>query len=383
MKTVFKKKDLLGFKAKKNLAKTFIKKELDESNLYTDWMWQAKNLISTAGQISTFINLDPEEENELKNPLFKFAITPHLVSLMDKENFSCPIRRQFIPTVAENNVRKEELSDPCGEDKDIVCNGVIHRYPDRVLLLLTNRCFSYCRFCSRKRFVGQKEHDLSLEEFEKVLWYLQLHTEVRDVIISGGDPLVLTDEKLEFFIKKLRSINHIEILRIHTRAPVSLPQRITKQLCSMLKEYGPLFVNIHINHPKEFSNDFVAAVSILADAGIPLGSQTVLLKDINDNVTTMRELFTRMLKYRIKPYYLYQCDIARGISHFRTDLFCGIKIMKNLQGFVSGMAVPHFVVDVPYGGGKIPLSAEYMVSKVSNSFILRNYEDKLFFFPQV
>ena len=350
---------------------------------YNDWHWQLRNKIKSAESLAKFINLTTEEQRGLVYSKFKFGVSPYLLSIMDKDNPNCPIRKQFIPTIDEIKTTPEELLDPCSEDDDIVAPGLIHRYPDRVLLMLTAQCASYCRFCTRKRLVGQQEHILSQGEFFLGIEYLKNHPQIRDVLLSGGDPLTLSDEKLEFFIKHLREIKHIEIIRIGTRTPITLPQRITPKLCSMLKKYNPIFINIHINHPKELTLQTQYACNMLADSGFPLGSQTVLLKGINDKFPVLKKLFHELLKLRIRPYYLYQCDIAKGTSHFRTPVSLGLKIIENLQGHTSGLAVPMFVLDTPGGGGKIPISPNYIISKSRNSVIVKNYEHKVYVYQEV
>ncbi len=350
---------------------------------YSDWHWQLRNKIKNLEHLSKHLNLTTEEQRGIVHTKFKFSITPYLLSIMDKENENCPIRKQFIPTIDEIKVTPEEMLDPCAEDENMPTTGLIHRYPDRVLLILTDHCASYCRFCTRKRLVGQQEHTMSTGEFFLALDYIKKHPQIRDVLLSGGDPLTLSDEKLEFYLKNIRKINHIEIIRIGTRIPVSLPQRITPKLCNMLKKYNPLFINLHINHPKELATQTKSACNLLADAGFPLGSQTVLLKGINDKQNILTSLFHEMLKLRIRPYYLYQCDIAKGTSHFRTHVSFGLKVIENLRGFTSGIAIPTFVIDTPGGGGKIPLSPDYVISKSRNSIIVKNYEQKVFVYPEI
>ena len=294
---------------------------------YNDWYWQLRNKIKTAEPLTKFINLTTEEQRGLVYSKFKFGVSPYILSIMEKDNPNCPIRKQFIPTIDEIKSTPEELLDPCGEDADMVIPGLVHRYPDRVLLILTTQCATYCRFCTRKRLVGQQEHVLSQGDFFLDLEYIKSHTQIRDVLLSGGDPFTLSDEKLEFFIKHLRQVKHLEIIRIGTRTPVTLPQRITPKLCSMLKKYNPIFINLHINHPKELTQQTQDACNMLADTGFSLGSQTVLLKGINDKLPILTKLFHELLKLRIRPYYLYQCDIAKGTSHFRTQVSLGLKII--------------------------------------------------------
>ncbi|MBL7085132.1 MAG: KamA family radical SAM protein, partial [Candidatus Omnitrophica bacterium] len=306
------------------------------------------------------------------------AITPYFASLLDSQRPNCPLRCQCVPTLREFYISPYDMTDPCGEDKDSPVPGIVHRYPDRVLLLATDQCAAYCRHCTRRRLINPKEHIISPDKLQPAYDYIKSNRKIRDVLISGGDPLMLEDEVLESIISKIRQIPHVELLRIGTRLPVTLPQRITEDLVNMFKKYAPIWVSIHFNHPKEITKRTKKACDMLSDNGIPLGSQTVLLKGINDRPYIMKKLMHELIKIRVKPYYIYQCDLARGISHFRTSISVGINIMEKLRGFTSGYAVPAYVVDGPGGGGKIPVAPNYVISQAKNLFVLRNYEGKIY-----
>ena len=294
-----------------------------------------------------------------------------------------PIGLQVIPDPAEW-MDADSPEDPLGEDADSPVPAIVHRYPDRVLFLVTNQCPIYCRYCTRKRLVGKPEGVVSREELRQGIDYIREHPEVRDVILSGGDPLMLKDEVLEEILTGLRSIEHLEIIRIGTRVPSALPQRVTPELCRMLSRFHPLYMNLHFNHPREITPESSEACRLLADAGIPLGCQTVLMKGINDDAEVLGTLFKGLLKIRVKPYYLYQADLTRGANHFRTPVEKGISIMKALQGNISGMAIPHFVIDAPGGGGKIPVLADdYLLGRENGQVLLKNYENKIYSYPDV
>jgi len=350
---------------------------------WDDWCWQYQHRIKDANEISKWINLTVEEKRaiNLSKQTLPMAITPYFASRLDPENPKCPLRMQSIPSIREFKVSVGEMRDPCGEEKDMVVPGLVHRYPDRVLLLLTDACAVYCRHCTRRRLVGTKETVLTNAELQRIYDYIDGHKNVRDVLISGGDPFLVTDGKLESVLRNLRSIRHVEILRIGTRLPVTLPQRFTPELLDMLKKYHPLYISIHFNHPKEISEETRVVCNKLADSGIPLGSQTVLLRGINDSPETMKQLFQELLKIRVRPYYLYQCDPAIGTEHFRTTVQCGLKIISSLRGFTTGYAVPTYVIDAPGGGGKIPITPDYVVSYSKRGVILRNYEGKIYVYP--
>jgi len=343
---------------------------------WNDWHWQLANRITRIDQLEQVIKLSPAEKKNISQGLqsLRMAITPYYASLIDPDNADCPVRKQAVPSTLETHVDLLESSDPLHEEMDSPVPGLTHRYPDRVLLLVTDQCSMYCRHCTRRRFAGQTDQSLSIEQIKKAVRYIKQHHEIRDVLISGGDPFCLPDQRLEYIIASLREIEHVEIIRIGTRTPVVMPQRITEELCAMLKKYQPLWINIHFNHPQEITPQAQAACSQLADAGIPLGNQTVLLRDVNDCPYVMKKLMQQLLQMRVRPYYLYQCDLSEGIEHFRTPVSRGIEIIEMLRGHTSGMAVPVFVVDAPGGGGKIPVGPQYMISNSSEKTILRNYE---------
>jgi len=351
---------------------------------WNDWRWQLRHRITSLEQMKEIIELTPEETEGIKHSKGRLAlaVTPYFASLMDPINPNCPIRRQAIPRIEEIHLSKNEMVDPLGEDKHSPVPGLVHRYPDRVLLLVTDQCAVYCRYCTRRRLVGSHERSITQGNFEEVLKYLKSHRKVRDVLLSGGDPLLLENERLEEILGRLRAIPHIELLRIGTRVPVTLPQRITGGLVRMLKKYHPLMISIHFTHPKEITETVRRACNELADGGIPLGSQTVLLKGINDKPYIMKKLVQELLKIRVRPYYIYQCDLAMGTEHFRTSVATGIQIIEKLRGHTTGYAVPTYVVDAPGGGGKIPLQPDYLVTRGKGKIVLRNYEGKVFEYPE-
>jgi lysine 2,3-aminomutase len=343
---------------------------------WNDWKWQVKNRIETYEELSKYFTFSPEEAEGIKKALAKFrmAITPYYLSLIDPNDPYDPIRRQCIPAGAECNIAPADLNDPLHEDEDSPAPGLTHRYPDRVLFLITDMCSMYCRHCTRRRFAGQKDDESPQDRIEKCLEYIERTPEVRDVLLSGGDALMVSDKKLEYIISRLRAIPHVEIVRIGSRTPVVCPQRITDDLCNMLKKYHPIWLNTHFNHPNEMTPEAQAAVAKLADAGIPLGNQTVLLRGVNDCVHVMKKLMHELVKNRVRPYYIYQCDLSMGLEHFRTPVSKGIEIIENLRGHTSGYAVPTFVVDAPGGGGKTPVMPTYVISQSPNKVILRNFE---------
>ena len=343
---------------------------------WNDWKWQVKNRIETYEQLSQYFTFEPEEAEGIKQALSKFrmAITPYYLSLIDPNDPYDPIRRQAIPQGAECNIAPADLNDPLHEDEDSPAPGLTHRYPDRVLFLITDMCSMYCRHCTRRRFAGQKDDESPSERIEKCLAYIERTPEVRDVLLSGGDALMVSDKKLEYIIQRLRAIPHVEIVRIGSRTPVVCPQRITDDLCNMLKKYHPIWLNTHFNHPNEMTPEAQAAVAKLADAGIPLGNQTVLLRGVNDCVHVMKKLMHELVRNRVRPYYIYQCDLSMGLEHFRTPVSKGIEIIENLRGHTSGYAVPTFVVDAPGGGGKTPVMPQYVISQSPDKVILRNFE---------
>ncbi len=350
-------------------------KDVSEEKWY-DYRWQLSNTIKDIETLKKVAYIDSQEEEELKKVLKKFrmSITPYYAALMDKKDKNCPVRKLAVPSVNELIDVPEDLKDPLHEDIDSPVPGLTHRYPDRVLFLVTNICSMNCRHCTRRRLVGFEDVHMSWENIEKAIEYIKNIKEVRDVLISGGDPFVLSDEMLEKIISRIREIEHVEIIRIGTRTPVVLPMRITDELVNMLKKYHPVYVNTHFNHPKEITYEAKVACEKLANAGIQLGNQSVLLRGINDCPQTMKRLVHELLMIRVKPYYIYQCDLSMGISHFRTSVSRGIEIIENLRGHTTGMAVPTFVVDAPGGGGKIPVMPNYLISMNDRRAVLRNYE---------
>jgi len=344
--------------------------------LWNDWHWQVKNRVETPEELKTLLNLTAEEEEGVRRTLgrLRMAITPYYLSLIDLDDPFDPIRRQAVPTARELESAPYEAADPLHEDTDSPVKGLTHRYPDRVLFLVTDQCSMYCRHCTRRRFAGQTDCAVPRAQIEACIEYIRAHEEVRDVLLSGGDALMLGDGLLEQIIAELRAIDHVEIIRIGTRTPVVCPQRITPELCAMLKKYHPIWVNTHFNHPNEITPESAAACARLADAGIPLGNQSVLLAGVNDCVHVMKKLVNELVYIRVRPYYLYACDPSLGLSHFRTPVSKGIEIMEGLRGHTSGLCVPTFVVDAPGGGGKTPVMPTYLISQKPNKIVLRNFE---------
>lgn len=354
--------------------KEFFPEVTDEQ--WNDWHWQVKNRIETLDQLKKYIRLTKDEEDGIRESLktLRMAITPYYLSLIDPENPYCPIRKQSVPTIEELHRSPADLEDPLHEDGDSPVPGLTHRYPDRVLFLITDMCSMYCRHCTRRRFAGHHDCASPIERIDKCIEYIANTPEVRDVLLSGGDALLVSDERLEYIISRLRAIPHVEIIRIGSRTPVVLPQRITPELVNMLKKYHPIWLNTHFNHPAEITEESAAACARLADAGIPLGNQSVLLRGINDCTHVMKKLVHELVKIRVRPYYIYICDLSVGIGHFRTPVSKGIEIIENLRGHTSGYAVPTFVVDAPGGGGKIPVMPTYLISQGPNRVVLRNFE---------
>ena len=353
-------------------------------SLWNDWHWQMRHRLTRLAELKRVLTLSPEEEEGVARALqhLRMAITPYFASLLDPHNPNDPLRRQVVPTVHELEVSKADMADPLSEDHHSPVPGLVHRYPDRVLVLVTDQCGSYCRHCTRRRLVGAKQQIMSLEAMDRVIGYIAAHSQVRDVLISGGDPLILNDRHIEHLLARLRAIPHVEILRLGTRMPVFLPQRITPELVTMLRRYQPLYVNIHFNHPAEITPEVKEACGRLADAGIPLGSQTVLLRGINDCPHIMKRLMQKLLTIRVRPYYLYQCDLSQGIEHFRTSVAKGIEIIENLRGHTTGLAVPNFVIDAPSGGGKVPILPQYLISMSDSKAIVRNFEGRICAYSQ-
>ena len=343
---------------------------------WNDWEWQVRNRITDVKVLKQVINLTSEEERGIKNCLktLRMAITPYYATLMDPDNSKCPIRRQAVPSSQELFNDSWDMNDPLHEDTDSPAPCLTHRYPDRVLFYVTDQCSMYCRHCTRRRCVGQKDAGKTRDDIKVSLEYIRKTPQIRDVLVSGGDSLLCSDDFLEHIISELRKMPHVEIIRIGSRTPVVMPQRITDNLVNMLKKYHPIWLNTHFNHPKEITPEATEACRKLADAGIPLGNQSVLLRGVNDSSYIMMELVHQLVKIRVRPYYIYQCDLSSGISHFRTSVSKGIGIIESLIGHTSGFCVPSFVVDAPGGGGKIRVMPQYMISQSANTVILRNYE---------
>jgi lysine 2,3-aminomutase len=342
---------------------------------WDDWRWQMANRLNSYEELSRIINLTSEEIAGLTaEDKFRVDVTPYFASLIDPDDPYCPVRRQVIPLGRELRAFEGMMEDSLAEDKHSPVPGLVHRYPDRVLMLVTTQCASYCRYCTRSRIVGQPGQTFSKSDFELQLDYLRRTPQVRDVLLSGGDPLAIAPKMLEHILASLREIEHIEIIRIGSRLPVFLPQRITDEFCEMIKQYHPVWMNIHVNHPKEITPELSRALDKLANAGVPLGNQSVLLAGINDSVNIQRELVHKLVRNRVRPYYLYQCDMVKGAGHFRTSVSKGIEIIEGLRGHTSGYAVPTYVVDAPGGGGKIPVQPNYIISQAPNKVVLRNYE---------
>ena len=352
---------------------------------WNDWHWQLKHRITTVEQLQKFLpTLTPEElaGAKLANHKLALGITPYFFNLIDPADENCPVRRQVVPRIEETEPASWELADPCGEDSHSPVPGLVHRYPDRVLFLVTDRCASYCRYCTRSRLVSNASGYDFHPEFDKQIAYIAAHPEIRDVLLSGGDPLLLSDEKLENLLGRLRAIPHLEFLRIGTRIPIFLPQRITPALCAMLKQFHPLFISVHTNHPRELTTEVRTALGRLADAGIPLGNQSVLLKHVNDDPEVMKALVQKLLMCRVRPYYIYQCDLITGSAHLRASVSKGLEIMEKLRGHTTGYAVPTYVIDAPGGGGKVPVNPEYVLCRNAGRVLIRNFEGKVFEYPE-
>ena len=343
---------------------------------WNDWKWQVRNRIETLEDLKKYISLTAEEEEGVKKTLttLRMAITPYYLSLINPDDPHDPVRKQCIPTGLETHQASADLLDPLHEDEDSPTPGLTHRYPDRVLFLITDMCSMYCRHCTRRRFAGQTDAECGNDRIEKALEYIEKTPTVRDVLLSGGDALMVADKKLEYIISRLRAIPHVEIVRLGTRTPVVCPQRITPELCEMLKKYHPIWLNTHFNHPNEITAESTRACEMLANVGIPLGNQSVLLRGVNDCVHVMKHLVQGLVKIRVRPYYIYQCDLSMGLEHFRTPVSKGIEIIEGLRGHTSGYCVPTFVVDAPGGGGKTPVMPQYVISQAPGRVVLRNFE---------
>jgi lysine 2,3-aminomutase len=352
---------------------------------WNNWTWQLKNRISSLAQLERFMpTLTPEERagTQFANTKLALGITPYFFNLIDPADEQCPIRRQVIPRIEETHTAPWEMSDPCGEDSHSPVPGLVHRYPDRVLFLVTDRCASYCRYCTRSRLVSNATGYDFHPDFERQIDYISRTPRVRDVLLSGGDPLLFSDEKLEYLLSRLRAIPHVEFLRIGSRIPIFLPQRITPDLCDMLHQFHPLFLSIHSNHPRELTIEVREALARLAEAGIPIGNQSVLLRHVNDDPGVMTAHVQKLLLCRVRPYYIYQCDLIAGSAHLRTSVRQGVKVMDSLRGHTTGYAVPQYVIDAPGGGGKVPVTPHYVLSHNSDRVVFRNFEGRIFEYPE-
>jgi lysine 2,3-aminomutase len=350
---------------------------------WRDWTWQLKNRLTSAEQLERWMTLTPAEKEGCAqaNHKLALAITPYFFNLIDREDPECPIRRQVIPRSDEMRLSEEERADSLGEDSHSPVPGLVHRYPDRVLFLVTDRCAAYCRYCTRSRLVSNAQDYNFHPEYEQGLRYIEAHPEIRDVLLSGGDPLLLSDRKLEHLLSRLRAIPHVEFIRIGSRIPVFLPQRITPELCEVFRRHGPVWMSIHVNHPRECTAELRAACERLAFAGVPLGNQSVLLRGVNDDAEVMQALVHRLLRMRVRPYYLYQMDLITGGSHFKVDVRKGIEIVRALRGHTTGYAIPQYVIDAPGGGGKVPVNPDYVERITDEEVVFRNYEGRTFRYP--
>jgi lysine 2,3-aminomutase len=351
---------------------------------WNDWRWQQRNRVTRMEQLEAVVTVTDEERRAFQesDAMFHMGITPYYAALMDPEDPNCPIRLQSVPKMGELTFTPADLEDPLAEERDMPVPGITHRYPDRVLFYTTHNCPVYCRHCTRKRKVADPTSAAARQQIEGGLKYIEEHQEIRDVVISGGDPLSLSDERLDYLLGRLRAIPHIEIFRLGTRNLVTLPQRVTNDFVAMVRKHHPVFVNTHFNHPRECTAEAFEACRRLADAGCVLGNQMVLLKGVNDDPALVKDLNHKLLMMRVRPYYIYQCDLAQGISHFRTPIATGLAIIEALRGHTSGLAVPHFVVDAPSGGGKIPIAPDYVIAHEGKRWTLRNYAGKQFVYEE-
>lgn len=342
---------------------------------WMDWRWQMSHRLNTLEELGNVINLTKSEKKALeKKGLFRVDITPYFASLIDPDDPLCPVRKQVIPTSQEVVPFQSMMEDSLAEDKHSPVPGLVHRYPDRVLMLVTTQCASYCRYCTRSRIVGDPSQTFSRKEFDAQIEYIENTPQIRDVLLSGGDPMVLAPKLLDMILSRLRDIPHVEIIRIGSRVPVFLPMRVTDEFCQMISKYHPFWLNIHVNHPKEITPELAEACDRLLKAGVPLGNQSVLLAGVNDSVHIQRKLVHELVKIRVRPYYLYQCDLVAGSGHFRTTISKGIEIMEGLRGHTSGYSIPAYVVDAPGGGGKIPIMPNYVLAQAPGKVVLRNFE---------
>ncbi|MBL7715152.1 MAG: KamA family radical SAM protein [Bdellovibrionales bacterium] len=351
---------------------------------WNNWIWQQQKRIKSMDVLEKVVKVDDDERNAFakSHEMFNMGITPYYASLMDPNDPNCPIRLQSVPKSGELNILPMDLEDPLGEERDMPVPGVTHRYPDRVLFYTTHNCPVYCRHCTRKRKVSDPSSSAANKQLEDGLAYIESHKEIRDVVISGGDPLSNSDDRLEYILSRLRAMDHIQVFRIGTRNLVTLPQRITDSFAQMLSKYHPVFVHTHFNHPKECTQETFDAVARLANAGCVVNNQMVLLKGVNDDAKIVKELNHKLLMMRVRPYYIFQCDMSQGISHFRTPVEKGLEIIENLRGWTSGMAVPHYVIDAPGGGGKIPLLPQYLEKREGKKWHLRNFRNQKFVYEE-
>lgn len=347
---------------------------------WNNWIWQQQQRVRNLEMLRKVVNVTDEEAKAYEGSveMFNMSITPYYASLMDPDDPNCPIRLQAVPKLGELHVAPEDMEDPLAEERDMPVPGLTHRYPDRVLFYTTHNCAMYCRFCTRKRKVSDPGSAAQMKQLDGALEYIRNHPEIRDVVVSGGDPLSNSDERLDYILGSLRAIPHIEMFRLGTRNLVTLPQRITDDFIYMLRKHHPVYVNTHFNHPKECTREAYDACRRLADAGVPISNQAVLLKGVNDDVKTFKELNHKLLMMRVRPYYIYQCDLSQGIGHFRTPIEKGFEIIEGLRGHTSGLAVPHMVIDAPGGGGKIPILPQYFLGKEGRKVTLRNFRNQKF-----
>jgi lysine 2,3-aminomutase len=343
---------------------------------WDSWIWQQQKRIKNMEQLEKVIHVTDDERAAFQSSheMFNMGITPYYASLMDKDDPNCPIRLQSVPSKGELVISPEDMEDPLAEEEHMPVPGITHRYPDRVLFYTTHNCAMYCRHCTRKRKVADPDSAATTNQLEQSLAYIEKTKSIRDVIISGGDPLSNSDDRLEYILSRLRAMDHIEVFRLGSRNLVTLPQRVTDDFVKMVKKYQPVYIHTHFNHPKECTKEAFDACARLADAGCPINNQMVLLKGINDDAKIVKELNHKLLMMRVRPYYIFQCDMSQGISHFRTPVEKGIEIIEKLRGWTSGMAVPHFVIDAPGGGGKIPLIPNYVIRRDGKKWLLRNYK---------
>jgi lysine 2,3-aminomutase len=347
---------------------------------WNNWIWQQQKRVKNLDDLRKVIKVTPEEEKAYEGSveMFNMSITPYYAALMDPDDPNCPIRLQAVPKLGELHVAPEDLEDPLAEERDMPVPGLTHRYPDRVLFYTTHNCAMYCRFCTRKRKVSDPGSAAQKQQLDGALDYIRKHPEIRDVVVSGGDPLSNSDERLDYILGSLRAIPHIEMFRLGTRNLVTLPQRITDDFIYMVRKHHPVYVNTHFNHPKECTREAYDACRRLADAGVAISNQSVLLKGVNDDPKIFKELNHKLLMMRVRPYYIYQCDLSQGIGHFRTPIEKGFEIIEHLRGWTSGLAVPHMVIDAPGGGGKIPILPQYFLGKEGRKVTLRNFRQQKF-----